>query len=403
MNTILDLLDETTGAHGPKAFLDMSFYDVYAFIDRVATLYRYSGWRDIPIAGGDQAWHWKPPARKPEEIRVHSSTIGYRGLHCLAIQAVTYTDDVISKQFGPHDVTRKLRRLASASLLYADSVVEIDPFTFPLSEGGFLEEDVEADAFRQHFYRSACLLADIRPLVEHGVVILAPDPGVERNTGRDTRLARDILGASDVGSRDEETHVRRLAAAIYGLRVAALTDATLAPDDPATWRDISRVLKAAPGRRNVHAQVGAGLASVDLPFLAGIRAETILRIRQDEDAFAAWRAQLRAATRILRYDVSEDAFRKEAQEVLRDLLEPQAAEVRRAASRSAAVRKVLRSEPLTLGLGGLAAGGSALAAGLPLTGALIGAAGGALGRVAVAAARREKPTGAARVIYELIH
>lgn len=387
---------------GPDVFAELSFAEVYGLIDRVANFYGYHGWGDIEPGDESRPWHWAPPTAQPDEVRIHSDTVGYRELHRLPVLAVTLTDEEIGNQWGPApDVSRKLRRMASASLLYADSVVVIDPFTFHI-DGGFGEEEEEAAYFRAHFHRSALLLEQARPLIEAGVVILAPDPGAFRHQDEDVELACQLLGVETPTRGKAPSAVSRLAGAIYGLRVATLTDAILTTDDSDTWRDIARALDAQRAASDIHVSVAAGLATLELPFLGGLSVPTLLDVRNDEDAFAEWRAQLRMATRLLKYDPSDEVFAKEAAEILKDLLVPQAAAVRRATSRSAALQSALRNEPFTLGVGGLATGAGAAALGLPIAGVVVSALGGSLARVAAAGARPPMPTGAAKVMFELL-
>ena len=92
-----------------------------------------------------------------------------------------------------------------------------------------------------------------------------------------------------------------------------------------TWRWTWELIEAAVGQRTggdgvQDASVAAGLAQVEVAFLAGIPPETLVRVHQEEDAFVAWRAQLRLANRLIGYAPSDAEFSNHAAEVIRDVL-----------------------------------------------------------------------------------
>src|SRR4029077_74384 len=95
-------------------------------------------------------------------------------------------------------------------------------------------------------------------------------------------------------------------------------------------------------------------------------------------------------------------FAIEAREVFEDLLKPRAQAVSRAMSRSVALRNAVTEQPLQVTLGAAFASGVAASAGLPVGGAVLSAAGGALGRIAAAALRLPSPSGSSRIIAELV-
>jgi len=106
---------------------------------------------------------------------------------------------------------------------------------------------------------------------------------------------------------------------------------------------------------------------MSLPFLVNADAATIVAIRQDEEAFADWRAELRTVVRSISALPSAGAtFEQEAQEVLSDALLPKARALRSEVSRSSVMKSAAGSAALTLGIGAASLAGADLITGSPL-------------------------------------
>jgi hypothetical protein len=120
-------------------------------------------------------------------------------------------------------------------------------------------------------------------------------------------------------------------------------------------------------RRDIDLHVASALGVTSLPFLVGADVATIVAIRQDQEAFADWRAELRAVARTIGALPSEgDAFRQEAQDVLSDALLPKANALRHAVSRSSVMKSAAGDEVLRLGIGAASLAGAGLITGTPL-------------------------------------
>jgi hypothetical protein len=136
---------------------------------------------------------------------------------------------------------------------------------------------------------------------------------------------------------------------------------------------IAMALQLEPsGRASATRSVVSALASADLPLLADLPVDTLVRIRRDESAFAAWRAELRSAVRVIRETPSEPGFSLAARATIDDLLMPRVEELRRAATvRQRAVAGV-RDATIAFGIGAASAltrGSASIAAGLTAAGA----------------------------------
>ncbi len=72
---------------------------------------------------------------------------------------------------------------------------------------------------------------------------------------------------------------------------------------------------------NVELRLVPALACSELPFFEDLDPALLLRIRNDEAAFADWRAELRNTVRMIETLPSEGAtFEEEARDVFRDVL-----------------------------------------------------------------------------------
>lgn len=154
-------------------------------------------------------------------------------------------------------------------------------------------------------------------------------------------------------------------------------------------------------RHQLDIAVFAGLLSADLPMLA-TDPGTAARIRRDDAAFGSWRAELRAALRVIDDRRGNPDFEREAGEILEDLLAPRAEEVRNEVSRTKAFRKAAADQLTQFGLG--AAGGVGIAEVFG-TKPEIAAATAAIGAVSgwvIKTLFRPTPTGTSGIIAKLV-
>ena len=157
------------------------------------------------------------------------------------------------------------------------------------------------------------------------------------------------------------------------------------------------------GSAKLDLTVIGSLQTSELPYLADVSTDQILKVRQNEAPLEDFRRLLRRAVRQLETSPQEgDAFASEAKAVLADSLEPVAQDVRETVSRSAVLKKASREGGLNLVLGGATLGGLALA-GAPIGGAAIAAGLSAIGRwVYGTTFGRDKPRGANAVVAQLL-
>lgn len=179
--------------------------------------------------------------------------------------------------------------------------------------------------------------------------------------------------------------VHRTGLSLRGMRTlnaAGVASAHLIPASiygEATHRAIiSSMLHPQARPSSVTSTVVATLASAELPLLADLPVKTLLSIRRDESAFAAWRAELRNATRLISEAPIEYGFSAAASESLRDMLMPTVREIERVTTVRRRTVGGARDATIAFGIGaasaiahgatgiagGLAGAGAASAAGL---------------------------------------
>jgi hypothetical protein len=335
---------------------------------------------------------WTPPPARTGEIRVLPATRTYRGSVLLPARAVAFTDAELASRDATYEgegwIGRQLRRTYTGAFLYADSVVELDPVSF-LLHSSYNVKDLPLMLLPAVFE-----LVTLRPLIEAGVLLLAPVPGNDE-WNDDARAARSA--AQPVGGRG----YIELAHMFSALRVAATMEADVVATPAVSWASLGDVIANRHPQPAPAATVAAGLATVELPIFAGVTPRTILRIRADEESFAEWRAELRQVARLVAQRPSDGDFALHARAAYEDLLIPKARTVARAVSRSHALKSAAKDQPLQTAFGAALTSAGATLAGLPIEGALISAAGGALGRLAASGVRRPAVTGSARVLAEL--
>lgn len=247
-------------------------------------------------------------------------------------------------------------------------------------------------------------VSQVAELIELGIAVMAPHHRIvlsrqqgilsaTRHDLRDDELLRriespldepattsDVTQGSQLSRPDPLTERdRRIAvmgnASYYLNKTVAIADAlgaSYVPHSRTAWslfevraQRAARELQA----KGIDLKVAAALNESSLPLLADLDAATLVRARQDEEAFEAWRRALRRAVRQVRAGVNQSEFAAEASDVLRDELDPLAEEVRRAVSRRQAFRSASRERLIGLSTGvagsltaGAITGGPALAA-----------------------------------------
>jgi hypothetical protein len=156
--------------------------------------------------------------------------------------------------------------------------------------------------------------------------------------------------------------------------------------------------------RNAELRILPGLYAADLPFLQDLNADLMLAIREDEEAFADWRSELRNTVRIIESLPSDRTnFEAEARDVLNDRLMPRANEVQRAVSRSQVMRDATRDSVGAFGVSVASIGISAMIAGPPGAGiaALVAMVAAPL-QWAYKVAFHASPTGSNAVLAQLV-
>jgi hypothetical protein len=146
------------------------------------------------------------------------------------------------------------------------------------------------------------------------------------------------------------------------------------------------IAAATPNPTELDLRVANGLATMKLPSFDRVNHHTreLLAARRDEEAFGEWRAGLRRAIRTIESYPPSIEFDRSARQALEDELLPLAAEVRRATSRSAALRRASVESGVSLSVGAAVMTGAGLAGNFDPAAALAGMSVGALGRVAAA-------------------
>lgn len=346
------------------------------------------------------------PARE-DKIRVCFNFRAFRGWAMVAASTATVTDGVADRANdaypGDGSTWTYMRPYFVGALLYADQVVDQDPLSF--------EKYFGSDGA---FGRLPWALSELRlvqPLIESGILILAPIP--PNQTAAETEDKEYLEKWEEYVRRTgEPSDFRGLsgAAAFDGryfrdaLATAKGADATLVPrnDFERRYLEFLGSSSAVSSVSGSAVRVITGLSSVDLPLFAGIPAELVVKIRKDEDAFADWRAQLRRVIHVIRTECTEEGFVEEAREVFDDLVQPAARAVRRATSRSAALKAVAREQPLRLALG--AGFGLAMAStlGLPPLGSVASSVAGALANLSYAGLSPNKASGVSPIISMLV-
>lgn len=387
---LCDLMDEYERLASTWKKRGARFEEVEAFQQRIIDVYE----QRAPIQPRDG------------KIRVSFNFRQFRGWATVAASTATVTNQIAERADeaypGDGHAWKYMRRYFVGALLYADQVVDQDPLSF---ERYFRGDPASAlyrlgDAFHE--------LKRVRPLIESGILLMAPLPpgqnpgedpeeqvrvGAERWAG-ETQTLRGPHSAGDVMWR---WYFRD------ALATARSADATLVPRDESEQRYLEFLASSVPNvpSRSAPVRIITSLSAVDLPMFAGVPADLLVKIHRNEEAFADWRVTLRSAARLINAETTEQGFAEEAKEIYDDTLQPAARAVRRATSRSLALKSIAKEQPLRLVLG--AGFGLVIASsmGLPPLGSVASSVAGALANISYASLSPGKVSGASAIVSML--
>lgn len=376
---------------------------------------------------------WQPPSLGDGEVRVFpitDSSVIFTGFPAAAIDppemsVETQVERGYSTQLCSPDRAARFQRLYASAALYAHSVGALDPLTlipFITSPSGGSSER-RAALGRYEVGAVLMEMMQVRPLIEAGVLILVPGWKMRR-----TRLSdRHQVAMLDTALRPEEltedagalAYIEQSRSLLRGfpgyglsmmqlaliLREVRAADAIAATPvlGPGKWPLLCSFDEPPMAPADSDTRVVLALAALELPLPSQPSAHTLVKIRDEEDVFAGWQAQLRTVARTIRASSDSPDFADEARSAFNDYMLPQAAKVRRAVSRSRAIRDAVRDAPIEVGFSALV--GTALSAAIgwgPELGAVTGAAGNIIGKGAAAAARPPSLQGPARVMMQLM-
>lgn len=357
----------------------------------------YDGWEPPPLqadefrlyAGGWIAGNFEPPARE----HLYTSLL-------YAPSVVMH--DPIAEWFEPHR-----DRLVSPPPIRGRNGMQLQGAEPQLLRGdGYLAFRDDPDRTRQMLRMAIPMLGELAPLVRRGIVVPTPhwrlvrqrQEGVlsaVRHDSRDRELAALITNADSPPPRADRIRgldvtppggvipADELRAVVQGPsyflnKTLAIADATASRYVPPAAIDAGllehrlRKLGTELRRKDIDLQVVAGLGATDLPFLGSLDPKTLVAIREDEPAFADWRAELRTIARSIEQTPSEgETFTREAAEAISDALGPRARAIERATSRSGVMKAAAKDQVITLGLGTASMTGAAAIAGGPIASAAL--------------------------------
>lgn len=349
------------------------------------------------------------PPRRPDAIRLMTNLRAFRGWSALPSSTVALTDRDTDRYVDDSDAStiRWIRRIEMTMLLYADEFVEQDPLSFEQYFSGPFDPETTSDALTWRCMDSLDLLTQVKPLIEAGILILAPiAPDPDEEMDEDQEFENYLRKA---GYTAEQASALQPAEPWYlrdARKTALRNDATLIPTQPRHWhylayldaREAGRHRAPEPPTTSTTQQVAASLLTLDLPIFAGAPMQTLVQIHQNEDSFAEWRAALRGAARQINASCTDSGFAAEAREVYEDMLLPMTAAVHRATKRSRVLKDLALEQAARVSLGATLGYASSTMLGLPPAGAISGAVVGGLTSAAYGVMRPEKPQGAAAIL-----
>jgi hypothetical protein len=299
------------------------------------------------------------------------------------------------------------RRIFAGAFAYGDSVVAHDPAS-----------DLAPHAKPIHFIQTIEYMGRLAPLVRCGGLILAP-PNDEVWRDAHRRLRDEARGLEAVhGPVMEFSNPDALAEYWDGMipsdYLTFLIDldetkrcrARFLPSDEFTWRNFMESLDHVDRElreSKVELKVVPSLVAAQLPILEGVAPSTLTKIREDDEAFAEWRAVLRTVVRNIEETPFVDRdFEVEARSAISDALEPAAAAVRRSMAKSRVLRHHAEKGLGRMILGGALLGGASLMDGGGIAEALASTAAGAVSTTILEVLFGQRPQGALAVLSRLV-
>lgn len=285
------------------------------------------------------------------------------------------------------------------ALLYAHSALVADPF----------ERLARWENPRERLAVTLGIVEPFAPLVRDSVLVLV----------RDRRLFDELVAVTsqeteDMLRKEEREHppgpggrgseiFPREEAITRSVHVAGLCSAQFVPDEWKVVRHWDRRLDQARrelATRDIDLNIARALTTATVPLLDGVSARTLTQIRSDEEAFAAWRANLRSAVRAIHDWSSERGLGREAREAISDYLQPAAQQVRATTGRLAALRELRDQAPGQLVIGGVLAGGAGYLTG-GIVPSIVGSLAGTVSAATLKVLYPPRATGAGAVIARL--
>jgi hypothetical protein len=293
-------------------------------------------------------------------------------------------------------------------LLYADEFVEQDPLSFEQYFAGPFDPETSREVLAWRCLDTLEILLQVKPLIDAGIIVLVPiddDPSesvIDDDLDAefdDYLIAHGYAPDQTAGLTPAEPWYLRDAR-----RTALKSDAILIPTHAHHWHYLAFLDDRAgrgdtAGKPSATTQkVATSLLTLELPIFAGAPIDTLVKIHENEAAFADWRAALRSSARQINRNCTDEGFEVEAKEVYDDLLLPMTAAVQRATKRSKVLRDLTVEQSARVALGATLGYGSSTFLGIPPAGSVAGAVVGGITSAAYGMMRPEKPNGAASII-----
>jgi hypothetical protein len=361
-----------------------------------------------------EAFHelWRPPVPSSNDFWICPSSVGYY-------------------QFSPalrRDRPQRIRKLVSASLLYAHCTFAVDPFAVvrpfqfdmsmqsrglqpyrsesPWRPGRPALEAYESSPntprrARRYIAQTLEEILTYRALVEDGAVVLDPTPVGE--AWGESMGYPEIALASTSGWERLPTDVLYFDSV---LQYAASRSLRFLPDDTSAWTYMQhRIASACEELRampDIELMVLPALMAADLPLFTDVAPGTLAAMRRDGADFAAWRTALRNAVRAVGSLPPDDGFAVNARSALEDYIEPAAAELRRNSSRRDRLQHAAHDAVARFILGAVYGSGLGAVTGGSVPSAVAGAAAGVLTTATLSVLYPNRPTGAGAILARII-
>ena len=345
---------------------------------------------------------WEPPELRESEYRV---SLGFCVGERQNVTALVMRPDETSSTASQFHM--RSRRMFAGAFAYGDSVVAHDPTS-----------DLRPNATQASIRGTIEYMGRLAPLVRCGGLILAPVvEDVWRGAYRELRAQAAELEATHgpvLGFPDPDALAEYWEGTIPSTYLAFLIDlqearhcrARFLPSDEFTWRNFMGSLNHADRElrgSKVELKVVPSLAAAQLPILEGVAPSTLTKIREDDEAFAEWRAVLRSVVRTIEHTPFVDPdFEIEARAAISDALEPAAAGIRRSVAKSRVLRRHVRKGVGRMILGGTLLGGASIIDGAGLAETLAGTTAGAISTTILEALFERQPPGALAVLSRLV-